>query len=335
MNRKTGILDGIVAAASLAVAASASAWDTVLSQSEWDMLAAVAADAELVDWLRDDSIRWNAIVAAGELHSRLADPARHGPLTKRLEAALDESLSQGIAADEQFHDAVLGLMQAAIRISVEDSRIPRVEPSLRLLQASIRPATAFRGFNHDASITGGVSSRRSLAMLAVYAPRVGPMLVEAMRRERPGSRAQGNLAFLVAHAGGGAPIAEVAEILIAGLEDNYRSYDALMGITGLWRLGPAAAGPVRRALQSPKDLQQQRCLELLIAAWDWPAVTGLRAEAAERLYERESQITWKVVDPLDDWWVGEHSGDYEVWPREVETRPVEPREAIAAASESP
>lgn len=331
MNRKAGILGGIVAAASLAVAASASAWDTVLSESEWDMLAAVAADAELVDWLRDDSIRWNAIVAGGELLSRLADPARHGPLMKRLEAALDESLSQGIAADEQFHDAVLGLMQAAIRISIEDSRIPRVEPSLRLLQASIRPATAFRGSYGAAWIPGSVSSRRSLAMLAVHAPRVGPMLVEAMRRERPGSREQGNLAFLVAHAGGVAPVAEVAEILIAGLEDNHRFYDALMGIVGLWRLGPAAAGPVRRALQSPKDMQQQRCLELLIAAWDWPAITSLRTEAAARLYEPRTRITWKVVDPLDDWWFGTHSGEMEIWPREAAPPGGDSHHAIADA----
>jgi hypothetical protein len=327
------------AAASLAVAsltgpASASTWDAVLSQSDWQMLVAVAEDAELIDWLRDDSIKWNAMEAGGEILARLEDPARHGPMRSRLEAAFEEALSQGIEADRQFHEAVLGLMQAALRVSIVDPQIPRIEPSQRLLQASIRPAAEYWGWNSEGIwIPGSVSSRRSLAMLTAYAPQVGPMLVEAMREQRRGSRAESNLAFLVAHAGGVAPVAEVAAILIAGLEDNHRSYDALMGIVGLWRIGPAAAGPVRLALQSPKDLQQQRCLELLIAAWDWPAVTSLRSEAAARLYEPATRITWRVIDPLDDWWIGGHSGEFEVWPREASPLAGEAGVAMADAAE--
>lgn len=307
---------GIVAVA-VAVAGAggvvAGAGDTVLSRDHWMDVAAVAADGELVDWLRDDSIRWNATAAASEIIDRLADPQRHAATMRALEAGFDEARAKGRHADEQFFDALLGLLQEGVKSSRRDPAIPVIEPSEALLRASIDPAAAFSGSIDYGWIPGSVGSRRSLAFLLAHAERIGPTLVEAMRRRTPGSRARSNLAFLVAHAGGVAPVGEVAEILIDDLACNRRDYDALMGIVGLWRMGPAAAGPTRRALERASDPQQRRSLELLLAAWDWPAASGLRAAAAERL-ERENRLSWRMADPLDEWSFARHTGCGDAWP---------------------
>lgn len=306
------------------------AWDTVLSRDHWMAVAEVAGDGELVDWLRDDSIRWNATAAASEILDRLSDPQRHATAMRTLEAAFEEAGAKGHRADEQFFDALLGLLQEGVRASQRDPAIPAIEPSEALLHASIGPAALFEVYSDFAWIPGSVRSRRSLAFLLPHAPRIGPKLVEEMRRREPRSRPRSNLAFLVAHAGGVAPVEEVAEILIADLVCNRSDYDALMGIVGLWRMGPAAAGPARRALERATDPQQRRSLELLLAAWDWPLASGLRAEAAERLH-RESRLSWRMVDPLDEWSFSRHSGCGEAWPEAA----AEESAGLSAGSESP
>ncbi len=99
-------------------------------------------------------------------------------------------------------------------------------------------------------------------------------------------------AYFLARVAGVLPIEVHATPLIEALEDNWISYDALMGMVALDLIGPRAAGPVRRALATSGDAQQRACLEMLLAHWEAPPGSDGRERAIEAL--RQVRVTWKV-----------------------------------------
>ena len=75
-----------------------------LSWSEWASLAEDASSAELVVWLEDDEISWNASAAGRELLERVRDGERADDAVAALWAALESN-------DLQASQVAAGLLQ--------------------------------------------------------------------------------------------------------------------------------------------------------------------------------------------------------------------------------
>jgi len=296
-----------------------------LARWEWRNLACIATSAELLQWIRDDSIRWNATAAAEELLGRLDDPIERARIVDLLEEHLVAEGPAPVPADEQAHRLAIGLLQAADEIAQRCEASGPRRPSPHLVAASVRIAGEFSGYQEIVWLPGSATARGSILFLRRHGDLAGSDLASAFRVEHPRRRASHTYAYLLAHAGGIVPIEEIAPVLIAGLERNLRPYDALMSLDALGAIGPAAGGAAREALRTSRDPQQRQALELLLAAWDWPAESGLRAEAAERL-GRENALTWKVGDPLADWCFRRHALR---WEEEATMEPIAARRRVA------
>lgn len=277
-----------------------------LSWSEWSSLAEHSSSAELVVWLEDDRIRWNASAAASELLDRVKDADRADDAVAALWPALESN-------DQQASRIAAGLLQQAI-LHRPKSR-PPLAPTLRLLEVSVDEAIRYRGYLDWGYIHGELNTLDSVRFLERHAPEAVAFLLDRFEEaSRPISRiecedcepgtprdptARFMTAYFLARVPGVLPIEVHAAPLIEALEDNWISYDALMGMVALDLIGPRAAGPVRRALAVSPDAQQRACLEMLLAHWESPPGSDGRERAIETL--RQVRITWKVRDPLAEW----------------------------------
>ncbi|MGA1632733.1 MAG: hypothetical protein ACO4BU_11530 [Phycisphaerales bacterium] len=277
-----------------------------LSWSEWSMLAEDASSAELVVWLEDDSIPWNASAAAGELRERVQHSERADDAVAALWPALE-------SPDRQAANVAAGLLQQAILHWPKDR--PPLTPTLRLLEVSVDEAIQYRGYVGSGWIPGELNTLDSVRFIERFAAEAVAFLLDRFEKasrpisaERcfgcePGTpqdeTARFMAAYFLARVPGVLPIEVHAAPLIEALEDNWRSYDALMGMVALDLIGPRAAGPVRRALAESTDAQQRACLGMLLAHWEAPPGSDGRERAIEAL--RKVRVTWKVRDPLAEW----------------------------------
>lgn len=284
-----GAIAGLLVAPAMVLPAAA-VQSVNLSKDEWCELARVVSVEELVSWLRDDDLRWNATAAAEELSSRITTKDQTAGVAAVLWPSLD-------APDRQEREVVAGLLQIAC--SMEGSG---VVPSSRLLEISVDDALLYEGSPPWRWIHGELDAFDSVAFVSRHARDAAPILVDRLRAASKGGR-RGRIEFMAAYllsfSPGSAPIEEVATPLIEALEDNHVSFDALMGLVALRQIGPAAGGPVRTALAASDDPQQRACLAMLLADWDYPRDAPMRAQALDEL-QRE-RLTWQVADPLAEW----------------------------------
>ena len=277
-----------------------------LSWSEWRALAEDASSAELVVWLEDDEISWNASAAGGELLKRVQDAEQADDAVAALWPALE-------SRDHQASQVAAGLLQQAILH--RPSGRPPLAPTLRLLEVSVDEAIRYRGYLDWGYLPGELNTVDSVRFLERHAPEAVAFLLDRFEKaSRPITRiecedcepgtprdrtARFMSAYFLARVPGVLPIEVHAAPLIEALEDNWISYDALMGMVALDLIGPRAAGPVRRALASSQDPQQRACLEMLLAHWEAPPGSDGRERAIETL--RQMRVTWKVRDPIAEW----------------------------------
>ena len=277
-----------------------------LSWSEWRALSRDASSEELVVWLEDDWISWNASAAAGELLERVQDSERSDDAVAALWPALE-------SPDRQAANVAAGLLQQAILHWPKDR--PPLTPTLRLLEVSVDEAIQYRGYVGSGWIPGELNTLDSVRFIERFAAEAVAFLLDRFEKaSRPISEercfdcepgtpqdetARFMAAYFLARVPGVLPIEVHAAPLIEALEDNWRSYDALMGMVALDLIGPRAAGPVRRALAESTDAQQRACLGMLLAHWEAPPGSDGRERAIEAL--RKVRVTWKVRDPLAEW----------------------------------
>ena len=278
-------------------------WDSC-----WTGLAPLVSSEELMVWIEDDNIRWNASAAAGELCDRVVDP-------DRADAAV-AAIWRGIESrDEQVRNVSAAILQRAIMGRPEG--LAPIEPPQWLIELSVDCAVTYRGFTGAGGFPFELSEIRSVAFVERFAQRAAPLLLLRFEEARSGELVPGvdlpwwcdpvehtqwrlfMAAYLLARVPGVLPIETHVEPLIKALESNYRTFDALMGMVALDLIGPRAAGPVRRAMAQCQDEQQRGCLKMLLAHWEAPPESGLREHAVEEL--RKTPLTCKVGDPLAEW----------------------------------
>lgn len=280
--------------------------DRPLSWSEWRALSREASSAELVVWLEDDWIRWNASAAAGELYDRVLDSERADETVAALWPTLE-------SRDKQASAVAAGLLQQAILQRPKDR--PPLMPTLRLLEVSVDEAIRYRGYVGGAWIPGELNTNDSVRFVERHAAEAVAFLLDRFEKAsrpigkercfdcKPGTPRDETgrfmAAYFLARVPGVLPIEVHAAPLIEALEDNWRSYDALMGMVALDLIGPRAAGPVRRALAESTDAQQRACLGMLLAHWEAPPGSDGRERAIEAL--QKVRVTWKVRDPVAEW----------------------------------
>jgi hypothetical protein len=277
-----------------------------LSWSEWRALARDASSEELVVWLEDDWINWNASAAAGELLDRVQDSERSSDAVVALWPALE-------SPDRQAANVAAGLLQQAFLHWPKDR--PPLAPTLRLLEVSVDEAIQYRGYVGSGWIPGELNTLDSVRFIERFAAEAVAFLLDRFEKAsrpispdrcfdcEPGTphdeTGRFMAAYFLARVPGVLPIEVHAAPLIEALEDNWRSYDALMGMVALDLIGPRAAGPVRRALAESTDAQQRACLGMLLAHWEAPLGSDGRERAIEAL--RQVRVTWKVRDPVAEW----------------------------------
>ncbi len=278
-------------------------WDSC-----WIGLAPLVSSEELMVWIEDDNIRWNASAAARELCDRVVDPDRADAAVAAIWRGLE-------SRDEQVRNVSAGILQRAIMGRPEG--LAPIEPPQRLIELSVDCAVRYRGHVGVGDLAYELCEIRSVAFVERFAQVAAPLLLlrfEEARSEElvpgedlpwwcdPVEDAQWQLfmaAYLLARVPGVLPIETHVEPLIQALQSNWRDYDALMGMVALDLIGPRAAGPVRRALAQCQDEQQRGCLKMLLSHWEAPPESGLREHAVEEL--RKTPLTWKVGDPLAEW----------------------------------
>ena len=277
-----------------------------LSWSEWASLAEDASSAELVVWLEDDEISWNASAAGRELLERVRDGERADDAVAALWAALESN-------DGQASRVAAGLLQCAI-LDRPKGR-PPIAPTLRLLEVSVDQAIRYRGYLDHPYIPGELDTLTSVRFIERHAAEAVAFLLDRFEQASqpvgeiecqhcpPGMvrdrTARFMTAYLLARVPGVLPIEVHAAPLVEALEDNWISYDALMGIVALDLIGPRAAGLVRRALAASRDAQQRACFEMLLAHWEAPPGSDGRERAIAAL--RQVRVTRRVHDPLAEW----------------------------------
>lgn len=296
----------LVAARSIGASPDDSHDGRPLSWDEWSLLAEDSSSAELVVWLEDDEIRWNASAAASELLDRVQDANRADDAVAALWSVLE-------SRDEQAASVAAGLLQQAILH--RPAGRPPLAPTLRLLEVSVDRAIRYRGYLDWGYLPGELNTIDSVRFLERHAPEAVAFLLDRFEKAsrpvdeiacedcEPGTPRDRTgrfmSAYFLARVPGVLPIEVHAAPLIEALEDNWISYDALMGMVALDLIGPRAAGPVRRALAASTDPQQRACLEMLLAHWEAPPGSEGRERAIEAL--QKIRITWKARDPLAEW----------------------------------
>ncbi len=253
----------------------------VLAPQRQDLreVARTRSNAELIDWLRDDEVRWNASAAGAELVQRLELREHQAELSRLFELRLDDR-------DLQVRKVAIGVLQ-------------------RLIRASASLLRNYTTCTYPEWIPGTSTQREAVLFLLRCRPVAGAVLDRVLRQEldrcAPG---QGWIyAYLLAAAGPSAPSEEIAPLLITHLRHNGVHDDALMCLNALYRLGPAIRLHARAALERSQDPQQRRALQLLLLELAGPAPSEAETQRRGAL----TRLTWKCLNPIRSWRFGRDS----------------------------
>jgi hypothetical protein len=253
----------------------------------------------LVEWLRDDDIRWNATAAGAELQQRALRAANHPGLIRLLEPELN-------SPDIQVRKVALGVLQnlgrKGIGLAPVNSLAQVYPPSKAILQASVNILQNYTTCSYPEWIPGSASQRDCVR----YLLRVGqehlhnlqPILFQAMN-QAPKHQAW-IYAYLLAQLGCNTRVEQIAALLIPQLKHNYIHDDGLMCLNALYQLGPGAITQAQATLKTSEDRQQIKALKLLLFELGNPPTTPVPATP-------RNQLTWKCQNPIRSWRFGRNS----------------------------
>jgi hypothetical protein len=239
------------------------------------------SNARLVQDLRDDDVRGNALAAMGKIRLRRRDPAHHLELAPLLENGLWVPDRQGrvlsaLMLQPMTHDAPAG--------------VPPHPVSRRLVEVTFECLFAEGGYPVVLEGRTGFHApprNSSIPFLLEHAGDLEADLVRLLLSNDPERSFVG--AFVLARDRQRGYTDRIAPVLIDRLVDNWTRRDAMMSVAGLYALGPDVLAWTEPEL--PRDEQQRLCLEYLALAFRDPP-------AAERLH-RESWALYRVLGPFD------------------------------------
>jgi hypothetical protein len=262
-------------------------------------LASKSTVGTLVEWLRDDDVRWNATAAGAELEHRSLRAANHQELIRWLEPELN-------SADVQLSKVALGILQRLGRKGIGLSPVNPLArvypPSSDILRANVEMLQNYTTCRYPEWVPGSASQRDCVLYLLRVGPRhrsdLEPLLWRAL--EDSAERGAWIYAYLLAKLGSKNQMDRLAPILIQGLKHNYLHDDGLMCLNALYRLGPEVMDQAQAALEVSHDRQQIRALKLLL--FELGRSSGTRVPAALL-----GQLTWKCQNPIRSWRFGRDS----------------------------
>lgn len=250
----------------------------------------------LIDDLRDDEVRWNAIAAMDAI--LLADASPVGMLQQALESG-----------DRQQRQLAGFLLRRIIRRAtpfwysdqsvedlVRDGRLPSwwLDPKPDVTEALLRVSVeALSADDMPYQRRGNVmvyNAASAVPFLVEHVEAARSLLVEAAAGD--GRQARWLAAWCLGTGGVSDEAGLVCAIMIPHLRDNEIEGDAVHACAAIYRLGPAAVPYLREAL-ADADEQQRALIELLVRDIEAPPRTREDLEKRGRLQE----ITGVVHDP--------------------------------------
>jgi hypothetical protein len=259
-------------------------------------------NATLVEWLKDDDIRWNAAAAGLELVKRSKQVSQQKELIELLEPHL-------LSEDSQIRQVAVGVLQRIGRVDVGAAPIRKganvYAPNAALMSASIRELNNYTTCHYPKWIGGSATQRDCVTYLLKVGPRQLKMLVPMLHKAMDGKlkRERWIYAFILASIGSTERFEQLTDLLSGQLVDNYIEEDALMCLNALYRMGDRVIPFAEATLKVSTDAQQQASLKLLLLE--------LRTKDGDVVSSKGSSVwnllTWKCDNPIRSWRFGRDS----------------------------
>lgn len=265
-------------------------WSQTQAYSDIHERAKATPSNELIDWMRNDDIAWNATIAADILLDRLEDPSQHEEIVRLLESHLTSE-------DYQLHQFAVGTLQRATSMTLPG--VYQTEPSVQLLEETVDFVIGYDFVHWPNWIAGMADDHSSALFLLRHIDRARPFLIDKLKRVEKNKRFI--YAFLLAYSGSIVSLDLVMPPLLGALRNNHNEHDAVMSLTALYQLGRGIERRLEDALARSDDEQQQKCLELLLLEFYDPAETI--EEGDQRARDLKLKLVCTLHNPLD--WVYE------------------------------
>jgi len=264
--------------------------------------AAELPTSALIDWLRDDEIRWNGMAAGEEISRRSRVPAHQAEIIRLLEPHIRST-------DMQLKEIAVGVLQKIGRIDVgqraRDKQSVIFPASPALLAASIDLLKNYRTCRGTKWIRGS-AFQRDCVLYLLRQGRSHFKDVELRLHHEMNTSAEYQrwiYAFLLAHLDSKSDTKRIAKTLLKQLRDNIQHDDALMCLNALYHMGIKIAPLARETLESSSDRQQIACLKLLLLELS-PQSAG---EISRTELRELNVLTWKCANPIRSWKFGRDS----------------------------
>jgi len=254
-------------------------------KAERAIVATLSTD-ELIEDLKDDKERYNAIMATAELGERIESIDGRWKTRRLLEFALDST-------DRQQRWLALGLLQSF-------SLLPQIggaayHPPERMLDVCEESFSKWSpGYRQD-MIPYDLSSEKTIAFAVQFLDRLEGRVEELLAKTK---RKETKLlcAYLLARGKRIRHFPIIAPILIEHLEDNRIPNDALLAMEGLFSLGTGSIAWLESS-RAGDDPQAAACARLLKLELGGPAKTEAEREQRGQL----TNLTHKCENPLREW----------------------------------
>lgn len=286
-----------------------------------------ASSAELVDWLRDDDVRWNAMAASRVLEKRSLQVEQQAELIQLFAPHL-------VSKDPQLRRAVTGYLQRIGRRGVGLEAASRQSsvfaPTAELMTATVGFLDGYTTCTYPQWIRGSTWHRDCVLYLLrqggdwrahlepmfwqglgskpksqrwIYAFLLASMEWSAPRLGAEEAAAKPRSPAVLRAAYSTAQVEELTGVLLGQLTNNHLHDDALMCMNALYRLGEPAIPYLERAYRKSNEHQQKAALTLLLIELNAPSAPSLTADEIRAL----NRFTWKCDNPIRGWRFGRDS----------------------------
>lgn len=276
----------------------------IAQRKQWSSKAQQASNAELVQWLHDDDIRWNAMAAGREITSRIGVPEHRRELLNLLRPYVFDRQPQVSLVAIGMHQRDRREVPYTKALAKEELELDRA-----LLRASVDFLNHYTTCTYPNWIWQSVTYKDCVIFLLEKGPTyrkwLEPMLWQGLRTHDPyGSWIH---AFLLASMGwqnfSAAQLSELSAVLMKRLKDNHIHDDALMCMVALFKLGQPIIPYLEKQLLKSTYLQQQAALTMLIFELNAPSAPDLTEAELRAL----NSFTFKCDFPIREWRFKSHS----------------------------
>lgn len=258
----------------------------------------------LIEQLRDDGTRYNAILAADQL--RELEPPPLIALTAALDS--DDWQQRQIAADILWWHISPPRWEAARRLrdhaeSALEYEIPAqlYEVTLEGLRSDALPYNP-QGTESSATYTDCFNAARGFRVLVDAEAEAEPYLLNGLESEDYQQKFL--CALILAWRESGSGLDRVVPILSHHLRDNQTPEDAHWSVYGLGQIGSAAEPYLRIERERSDDVQQQQLIDLLLLNITEPAHTRAEHEARQEMQGISRTVFDPTREPPKDDWMG-------------------------------